>query len=71
MGGDLGTAKTRLPSVGLIQQFITKFLDDSSFPELCLALQNGQRAEAFRAAHTLKGVCENLGFDRSGAFSTV
>ena len=40
------------------------FLDDSSFSELCRALEEGQREEAFRAAHTLKGVCANLGFDQ-------
>lgn len=67
MGGDLAKVKTRLPSSSLITKFITKFLDDSSFSELCRALQNGQREEAFRAAHTLKGVCANLGFDQLGA----
>ncbi len=67
LGGDLAKVKTRLPSSSLITKFITKFLDDSSFSELCRALQNGQREEAFRAAHTLKGVCANLGFDQLGA----
>ena len=56
--------KTRLPSDSLIKRFIIKFLDDSSYSELCDALQKGQRDEAFRAAHTLKGVCANLGFGR-------
>lgn len=64
LGGDYTALKTRLPSDSLIKRFITKFLDDSSYFELCNALQNGQREEAFRAAHTLKGVCANLGFDR-------
>ena len=54
----------RLPSVSLIKRFITKFLDDDSFSELCQAMQAGQREQAFRAAHTLKGVCANLSFDR-------
>ena len=27
-------------------------------------MEGGQRQEAFRAAHTLKGVSANLGFDR-------
>ena len=67
LGGDLAAVKTRLPSDSLITKFITKFLDDSSFSELCQAMQEGQRDKAFRAAHTLKGVCANLGFDRLGA----
>ena len=67
LGGDFEKVKTRLPSVSLITKFITKFLDDSSFSELCRALEEGQWEEAFRAAHTLKGVCANLGFDQLGA----
>lgn len=27
-------------------------------------MRDGKREEAFRAAHTLKGVCATLGFDR-------
>ena len=64
LGGNYATLKSRLPSDSLIKKFITMFLDDSSFSELCRALEEGQREEAFRAAHTLKGVCANLGFDR-------
>lgn len=67
LGGDFAAVEARLPSVSLVVRFITKFLNDSSFSELCRAMQEGQREEAFRAAHTLKGVCANLGFDRLGA----
>lgn len=67
LGGDFSQVEKRLPSVSLIKRFITKFLDDGSFSELCQAMQAGQREEAFRAAHTLKGVCANLSFDRLGA----
>ena len=67
LGGDFAAVEARLPSVSLVVRFITKFLNDSSFSELCRAMQEGQREEAFRAAHTLKGVCANLGFDRMGA----
>ena len=66
LGGDLAEVQTRLPSVSLVAKFIAKFLNDSSFSELCQALQEGRRTEAFRAAHTLKGVCANLGFERLG-----
>lgn len=64
LGGDYAQVETRLPSVSLVKRFITKFLDDGSFSELCRTMESGQRAEAFRAAHTLKGVCANLCFDR-------
>lgn len=40
-----------------------KFKDDTSFQELETALNEKQVELAFRAAHTLKGVCMNLGFD--------
>ena len=64
LGGDFAQVKKRLPSVSLIMKFIAKFPDDRSFAELCRAMEEGRRADAFRAAHTLKGVCANLGFDR-------
>lgn len=64
LGGSLGQIKKRLPSVSLIKKFVAKFPDDRSFSELCRAMQSGERMEAFRAAHTLKGVCANLCFDR-------
>lgn len=64
LGGSFERIKNRLPSIGLIKKFVAKFLNDRSFDELCLAMQNGERMEAFRAAHTLKGVCANLCFDR-------
>ena len=64
LGGDFAQVEKRLPSVRLINKFITKFLDDKSFVELCNAMQEGQREAAFRAAHTLKGVSGNLSFSR-------
>lgn len=67
LGGDYSQVEKRLPSVSLIKRFITKFLDDGSFSKLYQAMQAGQREQAFRAAHTLKGVCANLSFDRLGA----
>lgn len=67
LGGNFADVEKRLPSVSLVTKFITKFLDDSSFSQLCRTMQAGQCGEAFRAAHTLKGVCANLGFDRLGA----
>ena len=70
LGGDFAQVQQRLPSVNLIRKFITMFLDDGSFAELCQSMEERQREKAFRAAHTLKGVCANLGFDRLGASSS-
>ena len=64
LGGEFAQVEKRLPSVSLVRKFIIKFLDDDSFSKLCHAMQNGQREEAFRAAHTLKGVSANLAFSR-------
>lgn len=63
MGGNFEAVSGRLPSPRLIDKFVRKFLDDQSFEQLCEQMSAGNRAEAFRAAHTLKGVCANLGFD--------
>ena len=46
----------------LVRKFLLKFLDDKSYADLERTLSEGDYKEAFRAAHTLKGVCLNLGF---------
>ena len=46
-----------------IKKFALKFREDTSFQELETALNEKQVDIAFRAAHTLKGVCMNLGFN--------
>ncbi|MBQ5333066.1 MAG: Hpt domain-containing protein [Oscillospiraceae bacterium] len=63
-GGDFDEVKNRLPSEILIKKFIAKFLDDSSFSDLHIAMEEGNREKAFSAAHTLKGVCSNLSITR-------
>ena len=69
LGGDYAQVEKRLLGIHLIRRFIAKFLDDGSYPELCRAMEQGQTEEVFRAAHTLKGVSANLGFDRLTASS--
>ena len=64
LGGSFAEVSMRLPSVRLVEKFIGKFLDDGSFDALCAQMSAGSREDAFRAAHTLKGVCANLGFGR-------
>lgn len=62
--GDYAQVIQRLPSPALVERFIGKFLDDGSFSELMSAMAAGQTEAAFRAAHTLKGVSANLGFEQ-------
>lgn len=63
-GGNYEEVLTRLMTPQLVRKFALKFLDDNSFNALCDAFEAGNREEAFRAAHTLKGVCQNLGFGK-------
>ncbi|MGN1369308.1 MAG: Hpt domain-containing protein [Aristaeellaceae bacterium] len=62
LGGDYDEVLRRLMTPKLVDKFVGKFLADGSYLALCTAMEAGQRQEAFRAAHTLKGVCQNLGF---------
>ena len=48
----------------MLKHFLCLFARDSSFSELQAALAAGNTEEAFRAVHTLKGICANLGFAR-------
>ena len=62
IGGDYKAVMERLPSADFVRRFALKFLQDDSFPNLKKALEAQDAPTAFRAAHTLKGVCQNLGF---------
>ena len=63
MGADDEGLLSRLGSEALIKKFAVKFLADGSFQDLKTSLEAGEAEQAFRAAHTLKGICLNLGFD--------
>ena len=64
MGGDFAEVCGRLPSRKLIEKFAGKFLEDQSYAQLRQAMEAGSHEDAFRAAHTLKGVAANLSFAR-------
>lgn len=64
MGGNYEDAIGRLRSEKLVQKFVLKFLSDESFQLLNDSVAAGNYEEAFRAAHTIKGVCQNLSFER-------
>ena len=63
MGADYEDVLGRLRNEALIRKFAKKFLEDGSFQMLKDGLAKKDGEMAFRAAHTLKGVCQNLGFD--------
>ena len=54
----------RLGGEPMASRFIRRFASDGSYDALTAALRAGQGQEAFRAAHTLKGVAANLGLER-------
>lgn len=70
IGGDYENAINRFKSEALIKRFLPMFLSDPSFNELKEALENGDVQTAFRAAHTLKGVCANLSLAKLCATSS-
>lgn len=64
MGGDYEGVLSRLRSERLIKKFVLKFLEDKSFELFCSSMATKNYEEAFRAVHTIKGICQNLGFTR-------
>ena len=62
--GDFEGTLGRLGSEKLVERFALKFLADESYPNLIKAMGEENYENAFRAAHTLKGVGLNLGFTR-------
>ena len=67
--GDYDDVLGRLRSEKLVLKFVLKFLNDGSYDLLCRSLESGDYQEAFRASHTIKGVCQNLSFTKLYASS--
>lgn len=64
LGGSYDDVFGRLRKDAMIEKFVFRFLEDPSFAALCRAMKEENREDAFRAAHTLKGVCQNLSFTK-------
>lgn len=63
IGGSYADTVRRLCSESFVLHFVKKYPANPSFDELCEAVDRSDWESAFRAAHTLKGVAQNLGFD--------
>jgi histidine phosphotransfer protein HptB len=64
MGEDYTDVLGRLGNEKIIARFAKKFPQDKSYGEIITSVQTRNVEDAFRAAHTLKGVSLNLGFLR-------
>ena len=62
--GDYEGTKRRMTSDTLIAKFLGRFPDDDTMPRLAAAMSATDQPEAFRMAHTLKGLAANLGLTR-------
>lgn len=63
IGGSYDTIISRLKTEDRVEKYLKLFLEDDSFALLQKSLEQGDTKEAFRAAHNLKGVCQNMAFD--------
>lgn len=70
LGGNYAGVTGRLPTERMVQKFVLKFLNDESFDLLIRSMEAEDYGEAFRAAHTIKGVCQNLDFTKLYASSS-
>lgn len=65
IGSNYTAALTRMGnSERMLSKFVRKFTDDKTAEQLFAAYESGDFSLAFRMAHTLKGLCANLGLDK-------
>lgn len=69
--GDYESVLSRLMTEKLVQKFALKFLNDASFNNLEKNINESNWDDAFREAHTLKGVCQNLSFTKLFSSSSL
>ncbi len=63
-GGDYNGVMSRMMKEERVKRFILKFKNDQTFSMLTESLEKEDYNEAFRAAHTIKGLCQNLGLEK-------
>lgn len=69
--GDYDGVISRMGKEERVKKFILRFKTDPSFDLLTESLANANYQEAFRAAHTIKGLCQNLGLEQLGKSSSA
>lgn len=70
-GGNFNEAAARLGGEERLKRFLKMLSGDDSITTFEKAVDDGRMQEAFRAAHTIKGICLNLGFKRIAATASV
>ena len=69
-GGNYDEVISRLRTDERVEKFLLRVVDDGSYKLLCESIASGNADEAFRAAHTIKGVCMNLAITRLACSSS-
>lgn len=64
IGANYDEVMGRLRTEERVKKFVLKVLNDKSYELLTKSMEEKNIEEAFRAAHTLKGVCQNLSLTR-------
>ena len=70
-GGNYEDAFSRLRSDDRLLKFLNKATEDGSFKLLTDSLSSHNLEEAFRAVHTMKGICLNLSITSLGNSSQI
>ena len=64
IGGDFENAKAIMTREERIEKYLKLFLKEESFGVLKKAFEEDNMEEAFKACHTLKGICANMSFTK-------
>ena len=64
IGSPARSAIDRLGGEERVRRYLLRFAEDPTFAALSAAARRGDGAQAFRAAHTLKGLSATLGLER-------
>ena len=63
LGSNYDEVLRRFGTADLVAKFLLLLPKDESYAKLCAALREKNGEEAFRSAHSLKGICMNLGLE--------